>query len=77
MSEHYLSCPSCGDEVRSLPAYRPNPRFPYGYWSDGDTCKCHCGSDLQVGADGECAWLQLIDCDTPHPQPQPDRKEEA
>lgn len=61
MDEHFLSCPSCGEEVKSLPAYRGNQDFPDGYWSAGDTGKCHCGVDVEVEADGECAWLELVE----------------
>lgn len=58
--EHFLSCPSCGEEVKSLPAYRGNSEFPKGYWTDGDTGKCHCGTECCVVADGESAWLETV-----------------
>ena len=58
--EHYLSCPSCGEECKSLPSYRANLEFPQGYWSDGDREKCHCGVEVQVWADGEVACLEEV-----------------
>lgn len=59
MIEQYLSCPSCGEEVKSIPAYRGNSEFPDGYWNDGDSGKCHCGAEVHVWADGEQACLEL------------------
>lgn len=61
MSESYLSCPSCGEEVKALPVYPGNREFPEGYWSDGDSGKCHCGTECFVAADGEKAWLEVRD----------------
>lgn len=57
-SLRWLSCPLCGEDVETLPADED------GLWLDGVKTECvPCGRRLRVSADGERAWLKVVEDD--------------